>query len=340
MDKLNILGLCAGNGVSLFPFKKTFNILGNIEPRAIFYSRCQSQWVANFAETPMVKKLVDFTEPVDVIIGNPDCGHSSVLTYSRSKSLKDAKENASLALYIQGIKKYSPKFFLLENLQAMLNSMPEDLLAEYFSNYKIIYIKGSVLLFGNSQATRERLVIIGIRKDILPEVNDLAFTKLKENFTGLTCQQLIGDLENYVSFEEGHVREDNSKVVCLWYKGEKVNLSQAREIWVGPLKKERCWPGAYNTKTQPGVFKLFPDRLPLTVRKQNRQFNYLGLSLTPREMARIQGIPDTFKLHVTPEKKDYWINKARATVSKQPPYEIALWFKYNILKNYEKIHSN
>jgi site-specific DNA-cytosine methylase len=52
--------------------------------------------------------------------------------------------------------------------------------------------------------------------------------------------------------------------------------------------------------------------------------------MSPRELARIQGVPDSFKIHLDKDNLQYWINKGRASVTKCPPYQIAQWFKERI----------
>ena len=84
---------------------------------------------------------------------------------------------------------------------------------------------------------------------------------------------------------------------------------------------------------QPGVTRNIAGKFPTTMRKQNRQFTTEGDVLSPREMANIQGVPEEFKLYMNPNKPVYWLNKARASVTKCAPYEISAYF----LKKLNKI---
>jgi site-specific DNA-cytosine methylase len=120
--KYRVLGISAGMGVSLFPFKE--NLVANVEPRSIFHTRGDIQWVNNFGKIPIYKKpLTDeqrnelTRKPIDVIIGSPDCGSGSILRFSRSKELGDHKKNVSLLLFLGTIKYYKPKVFYFENLE-------------------------------------------------------------------------------------------------------------------------------------------------------------------------------------------------------------------------------
>ena len=109
---MQILGICGGNGLSLYPFKD--DLIGNIEPRAIFHTPKNEQWYSNF-DVPLIRKEFIPIKP-DIIIGHPDCGHSSVLSYSRAKKLSDPKKNFSWNFFCKAIHHYKPKSFYLENL--------------------------------------------------------------------------------------------------------------------------------------------------------------------------------------------------------------------------------
>lgn len=71
---MNVLGVCAGQGALLFPFRK--HLIGNIEVRGVFHTPGEEQWKANFGDIPFYKgyNLPQFEERVDVIISSPDCG--------------------------------------------------------------------------------------------------------------------------------------------------------------------------------------------------------------------------------------------------------------------------
>ena len=54
MKKLRVLGVCAGQGALLFPFKK--NLLGNIEIRGVFHTPGEEQWKLNFVYKNSMRK--------------------------------------------------------------------------------------------------------------------------------------------------------------------------------------------------------------------------------------------------------------------------------------------
>lgn len=320
----NVLGICGGNGVILYPFRK--QLLGNIEMRPLFHTPDNVQWKLNFnvpqdhtIETHYSRKLVD------IIVGAPDCGHSSALAFSRAKKLADPKLNDSLNAYIWAVNEYKPKFFMMENLPKLLENWGADI---KFPDYRLVIHNRSVSVWGNSQLSRVRLVVIGIRRD-LPNTLSGQFELPDVSYTLKTSGELIGDLKGE-NPETCNVRENSNTQIALYYKGlRKITARFAQELWMGKFQGLRKWP-VYegNLKNQPGIYRNFEDSYPLTVRKQSRQFNHWGLMMSPREMARIQGIPNSFKLWY--DGTQYSINKARITVAKSPPFEIGNWFKQKL----------
>lgn len=145
---MNVLGISAGQGGLLFPFRK--HLLGNIEPRGVFHTPGEEQWKANFKDVPFYKGycLQEFDEKVDIIISSPDCGASSIMRLSKVKELGKPKDNRSLNLVIEGINYYKPKIFLIENLPRLLSLLPNKYLQETFKDYKLIFMKGQFLTMG------------------------------------------------------------------------------------------------------------------------------------------------------------------------------------------------
>lgn len=332
--RTNILGICAGNGVSLFPFKD--RLLGNIEPRPNFKTKDNKQWNLNFPKIPLDSDTnVRYPKgKVDIIIGHPDCGHSSVLAYSRAKKLSDPQSNESFNFFTESINYYEPKVFLFENLPNLLKNgfSLEDL----FPNYHLKSFVESVSIWGNSQISRIRLITIGIHKDY-PSYLLHKFRVPNNSHLLKTTNELIGGL-TFPDYDLCHVRESNDTMISL-YIGDirKITVLEASKLWTNEYKGLKKWPvNRGNLKNQPGIYRNLGNLPPLSVTKSNRQFSPDGFPLTPRELARIQGIPDNFKLWFDKniEAPYYCINKARTTVAKNPPYEIITWF-HDVLNKLE-----
>ena len=336
---MRTLGVCGGNGVILHKFKD--NLIGNIEPRSVFHSKNLEQWESNFNGIKFYRKLPerDFKD-VDIIIGAPDCGHSSILALSRAKKLGNPKENKSLDLYLKSVLKYNPKLFMMENLPKLLEQYTKEDLKAVLPDYRLIFHTLSVSEFGNSQENRVRLVLIGINRNWPESKQRLRY--IRDHFSYIygvnsikTSGELLAGLEQE-SIENGNIREDINDKITL-YAGFKCYLYEVRDHWLSEPNKKRYSVVGRNFTTAPGVYRNLSSEPPATARKANRQFNHNGLQLTPRELARIQGVPDDFNIYIDPKNPKYWINKGRATVTKCPPYEIGQWFYERVISLTEKI---
>lgn len=337
--KYSVLGINSGLGVSLYPFHN--NIIANIETRAIFHTQKNEQWQANFNK-PLFKKFdLKFMgelralkkTPINIIISSPDCGSGSIFRLSRAKKLGNHKKNKSLQEFFTGVNYYEPDFFLFENLNGLFKSFSEKEFKDQLPNYRLIIFDVSVSKFGNSQISRKRLVIVGIKKSLPKKLK--RYFKLPE-FTKkpLLCEQLYGDLKTNIIPITGLVREPINSVISI-HGGKKLSLLQIQKEWQKRLKGKKRWAvEGGNYSTAPGVYRNLDNDYPATARKANRQYDGDGLTLTPRHLARVQGVPDEFELHIDESKLQFWINKARTCVTKTPPMEISEWFKKCIDKIY------
>lgn len=331
-----VLGVSSGLGVSLFPFKK--HLVANMEARGLFHTPNNEQWLLNFGFIPIYKDpqlIHDLMFPdIDVLISSPDCGSGSILRYSRAKKLGDHKQNQSLLMFFVGVRRYKPKFILFENLDGLFKSFPKERFIKLLSNYRLIEHSASVAHWGNSQINRKRLVIVGVRRDISKKVDK--YFRLPEYKEPKNCIDLYGDLDDKVSYENGNIREPSTEVISI-YGGKRMSLKEIAYDWATRLRgKKRYYvpeQEGRKFKTAPGVYRNLAKDFPATARKANRQYDHFGLTLTPRQLARVQGVPDEFKLYINHDKLGYWINKARTTVTKTPPYEISLWFKRKLEKS-------
>jgi site-specific DNA-cytosine methylase len=218
----------------------------------------------------------------------------------------------------------------------LFKSYPEEEFDWMLKGYRLIKHSASVAMWGNSQINRHRLVIIGIREEITTKV-DKYFRLPDYRDHCKTCKELYGDLDVTISLAMGHVREKLTDL-CTIHAGRKLTIAEIAQIWQGEYKGEKRWKvEGRKFSTAPGVYRNTKLSYPATARKANRQFDHNGLMLTPRQLARIQGVPDDFILHIGQDKPNYWINKARAAVTKTPPMEISGWFRYKIDKAMNKL---
>jgi len=332
---MKILGVNGGNGVILHPMRK--HLIGNIEVRSNFKTPDDIQWRLNFGDIKLVTngaESTNFNFP-DIIVGAPNCGHSSMLAYSRAKTTSDPMKDESFEMFTVLLVYYKPKVFLMENLPKSLEMVPEDVWAKSLPDYELVFHDLPCTAWGNSQKTRKRLVLIGLKKSHFGENLSKAqyhFSKVYKVNELKTCKQLSKGLKKE-DLEFGHIREDISDLITI-YSGKKLTLRKIQRFWLKNPNLKR-WPvDDRNFTTAPGVYRNLAHDTPSVARKANRQFNQKGLQLTPRELARIQGVPDKFKIYMDPDRKTFTINKGRTTVTKTPPYEIGKWF-YKQLKKVE-----
>lgn len=326
---MKVLGVSAGAGVILYPFKEV--LIGNYEVRKDFKTPNEVQWKLNFGEIPLWRtEELDPNLKPDIILSQPNCGQYSILSHSRRKK-ESYKEDLSLNLFFSSINLYKPKLALLENLPELLNRIPKNKLKELFPMYKMKFILGSVSQFGNSQLSRKRLVIIFIRNTKRDKFKIRNFKPFEVSEIKHSGDLLEGtypiNVDNGDHF--GNINENDPDKEIAIYGGKKMSTKDITKEWEERLKGQKRWytkPGEAKFKTAPGVYRNLIDDYPATARKANRQFDHHGEMMTPRQLARIQGIPDSFKIWTDSNKRLNSINKGRLSVTKAPPYEIGKWF--------------
>ena len=205
----------------------------------------------------------------DVVIGGFPCQDFSFAGKRQGLLVQRGKLYQSMAKVIKILK---PKVFLAENVKGLLtweNGLAIKTIIKDFSRlgYKVDYKLFNTADYGVPQ-TRERVIIVGIRKDLK---SNLEWPKPTHSLTDaslkkwLTIKDAIGDLEN----EEKHNSLPNS----------------------GYSKAKLCLGKQGNTVTK-------ADKPAPTMRAEhhgNIEFHYcLPRRLSAREAARIQTFPDDF----------------------------------------------
>ena len=332
INRYTVLGISAGQGALLFPFRK--HLLGNIEPRGVFHTPREEQWKANFGDIPFYKGycLQEFDEKVDIIISSPDCGASSIMRLSKVKELGKPKDNRSLNLVIEGINYYKPKIFLIENLPRLLSLLPNEYLHEAFKDYKLIFHERSVSDYGNSQVSRKRLVIIGVHKKTgkkyLNAFNEVFQVKTPKLTRELLFESPYGSNYN-IPIEKTLAMYDYRKLSAK----KNLTVRKIQLLWNSDFKNEKKWPiKTAKMSTLPGVYRLELDKAPLTLRPADRQFRPDGYPLGILDFKAIMGFPKAYKIYMDEGNYLYWLNKARYTIAKGSVYEISVWFKRCIKK--------
>lgn len=325
MKKLKVLGVSAGAGILLFPFRKS--LIANIETRGVFYTKGLEQWKLNFGDIPYYKDPVFPECKPDIILSSPDCGSASIMRLSKVKELGNPQNNKSLNLVIDAIIHYKPKIFLIENLPRLLSLMPKDFFESTFKDYKLIFHERSVSDYGNSQISRKRLLIIGVHKRNSKKYLN-AFNEVFQVKTPTITRNLLNDYQNPLNY---NIPIEKTLAMYDYRKlPEKKNLTvrKIQLLWNNDFKNEKKWPiKTAKMSTLPGVYRLELDKAPLTLRPADRQFRPDGYPLGILDFKAIMGFPKSYKIFMDEGNYLYWLNKARYTIAKGAVGEIGIWFK-------------
>jgi DNA (cytosine-5)-methyltransferase 1 len=146
-------------------------------------------------------------EPVDIIIGGPPCqAFSSVGRAQDPNGMSNDPRNYLFENYLQVLNHYKPKMFIFENVKGLLTARPKGvkifdiIVREMSKTYNIVTDPKTLLLnaadYGVPQI-RERVIIIGIRKDI-----DYLDIKDVYNSIPKTHSDTDENLPNYVTVGE------------------------------------------------------------------------------------------------------------------------------------------
>lgn len=205
----------------------------------------------------------------DVVVGGFPCQDFSVAGKRKGLQAERGKLYQSMAEVIRRVK---PKVFLAENVKGLISAEKgqaiQKIIADFSEvGYNVSYKVFNTADFGVPQ-TRERVIILGIRKDIKIEFEWPKPTHSENDNTykpWVTIKDAIGDLE------------DNEKHESLPNHGYS--------------KAKLCEGKQGNTVTK-------ADRPAPTMRAEhhgNIEFHYsLPRRLSAREAARIQTFPDDF----------------------------------------------
>lgn len=330
-SQLKVLGISAGQGALLYPFKK--NLIANIEPRTVFHTKNEEQWKLNFGDIPFLKGGLNQDWKPDIILSSPDCGASSIMRLSKVKQLGKPEENKSLNLVIEAVNLYQPKVFLIENLPKLIDLMPIDFFKASCPGYSFHFHCHSVMDFGNSQASRKRLVIVGVKESKKKLFNK--FANIFQVDIPKVSRELLepayfdGDNENYMPPLDKTLAMYDYRLLPV---KKNLTVKKIHKLWIKDFKNERKWP--IKTKkmhTLPGVYRLDPDRYPMTLRPADRQFRPDGYPIGIEDYKNLMGFPKKFKVYMDKSEYQYWLGKARYTLAKGSVYQVGIWFKQCLL---------
>lgn len=290
-----------------------------------------------FGKSKGLDYFVDKSGGIDIIIGGPPCQAYSVAGRVRDENgMKDDYRNYLFEHYLNVVDRYKPVLFVFENVPGILSATPSgvpitDLIRAGFENigYEIIddlrITKVNAADYGVPQ-NRERMIIVGIRKDSCSNIQEKLAKFYKEilpmyrSVKKITVREAIGDLPACEPFydEEHHKKRKSHSVPetnHTWHNPRYHNLRDmdtfrilAEDIETGKReydskKISELYEEKVGSKSPIHRYHVLEPDIPSTTiiahlyKDGNRFIHYdskQSRSITVREAARLQSFDDDF----------------------------------------------
>lgn len=288
MGKLKVASLFCGCGGTDVGLLGNFDFLGkhyDAHPIAIVYAndidpRACSIFERNFGFKPDVRDIRDVKSAdiphVDILVGGFPCQSFSIVAQNPKRLGVNDDRGRLFFEMCRILQEKQPKCFIAENVKGIMSANGKKafpLIIKEFedSGYNVSYKLLNAVNFGVPQK-RERVVIVGIRKDLnerfdfdcMPKVGSIPIVTL--------AQVMETDVADKYYFSQravdGMMRKRNTM-----NKGRAQDVNQPCNTVGAHLAKVSL------NSTDPVVF----------INGRYRRF-------TPREVARIQSFPETFEL--------------------------------------------
>ncbi len=237
----------------------------------------------------------DFPNDIDGIIGGPPCQ-----SWSEAGSLRgiDDERGQLFFEYIRILKNKKPKFFLAENVSGMLANRHSEAVQNIIKMFKECGYNVSVTLvnaknYGVAQE-RKRVFYIGFRQDLGIKFN---FPKgsTADDDKKITLRDIIWDLQE-TAVPASHNNTHNPTAINNneYFVGAYSPIFMSRN-------RVRSWDEqAFTVQASGRQCQLHPQA-PKMVKHGKNDCRFVSgkenlyRRMTIREIARIQGFPDTFK---------------------------------------------
>ncbi|MBD5407481.1 MAG: DNA cytosine methyltransferase [Treponema sp.] len=258
-------------------------------------------FITNHPNTKLIKGDIrqinenDFPNDIDGIIGGPPCQ-----SWSEAGALRgiDDARGKLFYDYIRILKSKQPKFFLAENVSGMLADRHKHAVENIVQTFKDCGYNVSITLvnakdYGVAQE-RKRVFYIGFRKDL--DI-DFKFPKgsTKDDKNKICLKDIIWDLKD-TAVPAGEKNYHNPIAVNNneYFTGAYSPIFMSRN-------RVKSWDEqAFTVQASGRQCQLHPQAPKMVFIAQNKREFVKGKEslyrrMTIREIARIQGFPDTFK---------------------------------------------
>ena len=228
MKKYNFIDLFAGcGGLSEGFYKQNFNALAHVEINPVacktlrtrmkhygYENADESVLELDITSEDVLERIENAVkgQEVDIIIGGPPCqAYSSLGRAKDENAMQDDPRNYLFESYVKVLNKYLPKFFVFENVTGMLTAkingehIVNKIVAALSENYKVKFDpKINVLNSANYGVPqiRKRVIIIGVRKDIDIEPEEMYAGITKTHYDPEMCEDERNELIKYVTVRE------------------------------------------------------------------------------------------------------------------------------------------
>lgn len=302
---MNVVSLFAGCGGLDLGFEKAgFNIIWANEYDKTIHETYRFNHPNTILNTCDIRTLTgDDIPDCDGIIGGPPCQAWS--EGGKQLGLDDPRGQLFLD-YIRIVKEKKPKFFLIENVQGILDDRHKESLSSFLdllcnAGYRISYELLNAADYKIPQ-DRFRVFFIGIRNDLS---NKYVFPNAV-NSEPITLKQAIGDIiESPRYYCDNKVEEDHPK---------RMN----HDVYSGPYdakymarNRVRAWnETSFTMQAQARNAPQHPQAPKMVFVSSSQRifakgFEHLYRRLSVRECARIQTFPDNFRFIYDDVKDGY-----------------------------------
>ena len=260
---------------------------------------------ANHPKTTLIKgdirniKESDFPDDIDGIIGGPPCQ-----SWSEAGALRGIEDARGQLFYdyIRILKEKQPKFFLAENVSGMLANRHSEAVENIVNMFRECGYNVTITLvnakdYGVAQE-RKRVFYIGFREDLNIDFKFPEGSTIDDN-KKITLRDIIWDLQDTAipAAKSNHHNEEainNNE----YYTGAYSPIFMSRN-------RVKSWDEqAFTVQASGRQCQLHPQA-PKMIKhgKNDCRFvegkEHLYRRMTIREIARVQGFPDTFKFIYT-----------------------------------------